>query len=219
MSLAMSQQNTNSVRPAVIGGVIALHAVFLLALLSIGTVAIPRLEEPITITLLNNKPIAASVPPMPIPVLPVSEARFTDVAAAIPLVTVATPQDSPKTMTLSLTTPAISAPSPSVSSSTAEAQLEPHMALVHETELSYIRTPEIRRPPASKRAGEHGIVYLMIVIDEEGLVCQVQIERSSLFERLDMAAMRAMRTARFQPVIRNGVPVAVRAIVPVEFPT
>jgi periplasmic protein TonB len=52
-------------------------------------------------------------------------------------------------------------------------------------------------PSASRRAGEEGTVRLKVLVDERGKPREVQVTKGSGFERLDQAAMEAVRKWRF----------------------
>src|SRR5690606_4544839 len=72
-------------------------------------------------------------------------------------------------------------------------------------------------PPAALRAGITGQVVLVIDVDASGNVLDVTVERSSRNRDLDRAAIAAARRWRFNPEIRDGVAVAGRVRVPVDF--
>ncbi|MBA2239420.1 MAG: energy transducer TonB, partial [Lysobacter sp.] len=72
-------------------------------------------------------------------------------------------------------------------------------------------------PPQEARQGVGGTVILMISIDASGNVLNVEVEKSSRNRNLDRAAIDAARKWRFNPETRNGVAVASRVRVPVDF--
>jgi protein TonB len=78
-----------------------------------------------------------------------------------------------------------------------------------------------RAPPAypatSRRLGEVGVVVLRVELDEQGLVASVRIETASGFERLDQAALTAVKTWRCNPPRRNGQPTRAVARQPFHF--
>ena len=65
-------------------------------------------------------------------------------------------------------------------------------------------------PAFSKRLNEQGKVVLQVVLGEDGRVANAEVKTSSGFQRLDDAALNAVKTWRCKPSVRNGV--AVRAI-------
>jgi len=80
-----------------------------------------------------------------------------------------------------------------------------------------ISTPGPNYPRASLRRGESGEVLLRVHVDARGRTASVDIIRSSQFNRLDQAAVSAVRRWRFEPATRDGQPVAGEVQVPVDF--
>ena len=74
------------------------------------------------------------------------------------------------------------------------------------SKASYLNNPKPPYPPMSKRLGETGTVILKVLVGADGTAKEVQIRKSSGFERLDMAAQEAVRKWRFVPGTRGGVP-------------
>jgi len=72
-------------------------------------------------------------------------------------------------------------------------------------------------PSASRRRGEAGSVVLRVELDEQGVVADARIETASGYERLDHAALAAVRTWRCNPPRRNGEPVRAIARQPFHF--
>jgi protein TonB len=81
----------------------------------------------------------------------------------------------------------------------------------------YLRNPAPAYPSASRRNGEQGTVLLRVLVNIAGDAAQVEIQRSSGFERLDDAARAAVRRWKFVPGRRGGEPVAAWVIVPLAF--
>jgi periplasmic protein TonB len=52
-------------------------------------------------------------------------------------------------------------------------------------------------PPQSRRLGEEGTVRLRVLVDERGRAQEVNVAKTSGFDRLDQAAMEAVRKWRF----------------------
>jgi protein TonB len=84
--------------------------------------------------------------------------------------------------------------------------------------VRYVTLPPVEVPRASRRAGEHGTVWLRVVVDVAGQPAQVSVQRSSGFARLDEQALWAMRQARFKPHTEDGRAVEVEVIAPIEYP-
>lgn len=91
------------------------------------------------------------------------------------------------------------------------------LPVVSDSEVDYVVRPEIRFPLAAKRAREHGTVLLAVIVDENGLVRQIRVHRSSGYQRLDEVALKALRALRVKPYTRNGMAMSVEIRVPVEF--
>jgi len=78
-----------------------------------------------------------------------------------------------------------------------------------------------RRPPAypslSRKLGETGKVVLRVELDETGRVSAARVITSSGFDRLDAAALAAVRTWRCRPAQRDGQAVRSVALQPFDF--
>ncbi|WP_169804495.1 energy transducer TonB [Sphingomonas pituitosa] len=74
-----------------------------------------------------------------------------------------------------------------------------------------------RYPAESRRRREVGTVVLMVVVDEDGRVGTISISDSSGFERLDKAALSAVRRWRWTPTVIDGRPSQVRGLVRIPF--
>jgi len=77
--------------------------------------------------------------------------------------------------------------------------------------------PEPPYTPEARDARIEGIVVLSIVIDTQGNVTDVQETSDPLGGGLDKMAMDTVKTWRFTPSTRNGIPVAVRVGVEISF--
>ncbi len=204
MPLIETQRKPHRVMPALL--VVVAHVAVGAVLMRTGVIELSAPADPIEVTLIAAPAVTSPPPPPPLSVsLPQSTSNIQAITPDIVLA------QAPET-THAITVAAAAMPS----AVSAPADAVP--VVVRENELSYINVPSIRRSAASKRAGEHGVVVLLLHIDEQGRVRNVQVEQSSSFARLDEAAASAMRSARFQPIQRNGRSCSVKAIVPVEFP-
>ena len=74
-----------------------------------------------------------------------------------------------------------------------------------------------RYPLESRRRRETGTVVLMVVVDEEGRVSAISVATSSGFDRLDKAALSAVRRWRWSPMMVEGRPSQVRGLVRIPF--
>jgi protein TonB len=83
--------------------------------------------------------------------------------------------------------------------------------------VEYLREPVPRYPPQSRKLREQGLVVLRVLIDEHGEACDVQIETSSGYERLDRAAREAIARAEFRPYVEDGRARRALVLIPIEF--
>ena len=83
--------------------------------------------------------------------------------------------------------------------------------------VEYVRPPAPVYPRESSRRREHGTVVLRVLVDSQGKPARIQVERSSGYERLDIAARQAVEKALFQPHEVNGVAQAAQVLIPIEF--
>jgi protein TonB len=74
-----------------------------------------------------------------------------------------------------------------------------------------------RYPTESRRKREQGTVVLSLVVGLDGAVEQISVSSSSGSDRLDRAALDAVRRWRWEPIVRSGQPVKVRGTVEIPF--
>ena len=91
----------------------------------------------------------------------------------------------------------------------------PTATVVEEPRL--VEGPPPDYPRVSVRAGEEGTVVCRLHISEAGVVSQVEVARSSGFERLDRAATEALSHWRFEPRRSDGRPVPATLLHQVTF--
>lgn len=80
-----------------------------------------------------------------------------------------------------------------------------------------LSAPDPVYPESARRRGVEGTVTAGLLIDADGGVTEVWVERSSGDGALDEAALAAVRRWRFAPARQNGVPGSARSRVPVVF--
>ena len=80
-----------------------------------------------------------------------------------------------------------------------------------------LSSPPPRYPPTAFRNGITGTVKVGLDIDDTGRVTAVDVRHSSGNKDLDAAALEAARRWRFNPAIENGVAVASRIEMPIDF--
>lgn len=74
-----------------------------------------------------------------------------------------------------------------------------------------------RYPLDSRRKREQGTVILQVLLSADGRVASVSVSQSSGFERLDKAALDAVRRWRWSPTLRGGQAVMVTGRVRIPF--
>jgi TonB family protein len=77
--------------------------------------------------------------------------------------------------------------------------------------------PDPPYTPQARKAQLSGVVVVQLSIDAEGKVVDAKEVSPRLGGGLDERALETVRTWKFQPAMRNGVPVAVRLVVQVSF--
>lgn len=159
-------------------------------------------------------PPATPRPPLPRPVpLPAVLAAPALPSAPVPAFTA--PPPPPETV---MPSPATPLPMAAAANPVAAPAPPPVRKQVPPTAVQYLVLPPVEVPRAARRAGEHGIVWLRVVVDVRGLPAQVQLQRSSGFARLDEQALWAMRQARFKPQTDNGTPIELEVTAPIDYP-
>lgn len=83
--------------------------------------------------------------------------------------------------------------------------------------VSYLNNPAPDYPAMSRRAGEEGRVVMKVLVSAEGLAEDVQIEHTSGSDRLDHAAVNAVKRWRFIPAKKNNQPLSAYVLVPMKF--
>ncbi|HEU4780150.1 MAG TPA: energy transducer TonB [Steroidobacteraceae bacterium] len=83
--------------------------------------------------------------------------------------------------------------------------------------VEYVRAPAPVYPAESKRKRERGTCLLRVMVDANGRAAQIRVERSSGYERLDIAAREAVEKALFRPHEVNGIAQAAQVLIPIEF--
>ena len=185
--------------------VLVLHGAVLYKLWSYRISPKPVDETTIMVNIINSPPSDQPKPPKPEPPKPqpVEPLKPQQLVAETPAVT----PDEPVAYA--------PAPSPSV----VEAPPLPTQPVVLAGELSVScqeRTPP-DYPLLSKRMNEQGKVVLRVELEEDGRVAHLEVIKSSGSQRLDSAALSAVKTWRCKPTMRNGVAVKAVALQPFNF--
>ncbi len=219
------------------GLVLAAHAGAAIWLWRAAAEPVPTVESPtIAVVMLDNEapvPPAPPAPPAPAtdtpppvePVPPAPAAR--SVAARAPSV-LATPTQAAAAVAAASPTPAapteapapVAAPAPAVVAPAPVPAAPPAPAApktLPSSAVRYLVPPVLSYPRASRELGESGVVRLRVLVDEQGRPREVEVAKSSGFPRLDQAALQAMRAARFQPHLEDGLPRMVWVQAPLNF--
>ncbi|HEX6637335.1 MAG TPA: TonB family protein [Steroidobacteraceae bacterium] len=193
-----TRANTRKNRPLFIGVTIAVHVVAIIGFMSVRHVT--RSEQPPTpiIAEIFEAPRSADEAP------PLAPPPMQEVVYSLPtpdVVSIDIESITPPPVTANTITPA--------SMQTAE----PPMV---ET-VEYVRAPAPVYPRESSRRREFGTVLLRVVVDSDGHAAQIRVERSSGYERLDVAARQAVEKALFRPYVVNGIRQTAQVLIPIEF--
>ena len=82
---------------------------------------------------------------------------------------------------------------------------------------AYLDNPAPNYPSVSRRLGEQGKVLLRVQVAADGKADSVALHTSSGSNRLDQAALAAVKKWRFVPAKRGGQAVSASVVVPVSF--
>lgn len=83
--------------------------------------------------------------------------------------------------------------------------------------VAYLNNPPPEYPKMAKRAGEEGRVVLKVLVSPEGRPESVDISKGSGFERLDNAALNAVKQWRFVPARKGEKTISAYVMVPLAF--
>lgn len=194
----------------VIGILAAAHAAVVGALLATGAITVQSSERPPIIVEMKAVPeLAPEQPPAP----PEFSLEPVEPQITAPEVLVETP---PPPVVSLVASPSLPSPSrvvvPTNSEGLGSAPVTPP-----DFEADYLNNPPPRYPPLSRRAREEGEVMLKVLVTPEGSAEVIELARSSGFERLDDAAVAAVRRWRFAPAKQAGRAVMAWVLVPLTF--
>ncbi|WP_052207969.1 energy transducer TonB [Croceibacterium mercuriale] len=212
-------------RLAAIGITLGVHVVLALALLGLGVRA--SRQDSARIVAVNLTPGSETKQPQPeqAPQPSPMEPRQLETAIRAPDLPVPTVRPaiafSPAMLQPAAVAPAVAAPAPPAAAEPVAAAPAPPAAAatVQSGDLGtrVLLAPPPRYPTQSRRRREQGTVELLLTLGTDGSVEAISVSRSSGFERLDDAALSAVRRWRWQPTVQAGAPVRVRGIVAIPF--
>ena len=84
-------------------------------------------------------------------------------------------------------------------------------------DADYLDNPAPAYPVLSRRLGEDGKVVLRVFVDASGVANQLEISTSSGSQRLDTAAIEAVRRWKFIPAKQGDKFVSAWVLVPINF--
>ena len=88
---------------------------------------------------------------------------------------------------------------------------------ISDANLQVTRRIEPVYPAQSRRAGEQGTAVFNVLVDENGHPLQINIAKSSGFDKLDQSALQAIHRWMFNPAVRGSQKVSAWTSVRVTF--
>lgn len=79
-----------------------------------------------------------------------------------------------------------------------------------------VKTPPPTYPGEMKRQGVSGVVAVVVVIDESGVVTSCSVAKSSRPE-FEESAVAAVKKWKFKPAQKDGGPVKIKVTIPIRF--
>jgi protein TonB len=209
-----------------------IHVALLAAILSMRHYEPVRPIEARTLTaeLLSPAPVAAPAavqstvpPPKPTPPVPHAKPKVQlrptpmPKPAPVPLPQAATP--SPTAPAAAQSAPPAPAAPTTPAAAAAPAIGRPTMEISAPKNVAHldcsIAKPDY--PMLSRRRGETGTAYVRFVVGLNGSLEDIALKKSSGFDRLDDAALAAVRASTCKPYLENGVPIRAAYTQPYEF--
>lgn len=130
---------------------------------------------------------------------------------------IATPEPAPVVATPATTAPTAPAIEANATAAAPAAPPAPARIELPSSDAAYLNNPKPSYPALSRRLGEQGKVVVRVLIGVDGRAQQAEIRTSSGYVRLDQAALATVRSWRYVPGTRNGIPEAMWFNVPVNF--
>jgi periplasmic protein TonB len=160
----------------------------------------------------------ATTPPPPAWVPPPLTLQAAPAAPAVLQAVDQNPVPPAPLAVISAAAPAAAAPSPATVPTPVPAPVPaPVPVVLPRSDADYLNNPAPNYPAASRRQGETGRVIVRCFVTADGKVDTLELRTSSGFERLDAAALQAVKSWRFKPGSKGGAPEAMWVNVPVVF--
>jgi protein TonB len=216
--------------------VIAAHVVLFAVALAVRSEPVPHPLESRTITaeLLSPAAVAAPAaiesppPPKPTPPVPHLKPKVQPRPTPVPKPT-PTPLPvaaAPSQHAITAPQPAPPAPpvpvapaDPAPAAPSAPAVGKPTLTLSAPKNVSHLECSIVQPdyPVLSRRRGESGTAYVRFVVGLTGKIENIELKKGSGFDRLDDAALAAMRSSSCKPYLENGEPIRAAYTQPFEF--
>lgn len=191
---------------------VLLHVAVVAAFLMIREQIVTKRQERLTVVNLTPAPPPppASTPETPTPqqAVVVTPRPAIEIPRPSPVQLVTTPDPVPQPVP----------PMPAIASPAPPAQPAPP-SVVQASDLGsrMVAGKAPSYPLESRRKREQGTVVMMLTLGFDGRVADISVTRSSGFDRLDQAALSAVRKWRWEPTLRGGQPVMVKGVVEIPF--
>ncbi|MDP1644076.1 MAG: TonB family protein [Thiobacillus sp.] len=204
--------------------VLVLHGAVLYGLWYVRVIPHPAETVTLFVSLINPPPPESrpkAIPPPKPPTKPIKQEAHRPVEPPHYHLAAEAPVMSPTEAVEPLPPPdpVVASPQSEPSVLVPSSQPKPDEPVTLASELAMVcpkRTPPTY-PPLARRLGETGKVVLRVEIDIAGRVSAAQVVSSSGFDRLDTAALAAVRTWRCHPAQRDGQVVRSVALQPFNF--
>ncbi len=195
----------------IVGGLVS-------SLMALNVVGNQQARETLTVVDMLSPPEPPAPPPPP-PQQPQPDpvqTRQPSPVVVLPPPIVLAPAPSPITTSPEPPPPQVTVPGPPAPPQPAPARA-PAIESVGDLSSRMIQATPPSYPRESRRRREEGTVVLMVLLGEDGKVADISVSQSSGFDRLDRAALAAVRRWVWSPTIRAGAPVMVRGMVEIPF--
>lgn len=177
-------------------------------------------QKPMPLPLAPEKPVSKPLPQAQAPANPTRE-RHPPRPTPTPVLAMTPEQQLVATASAVVAPPAPPAPvaaeATSAKASGSAASSTGNALTAARFDAAYLQNPKPNYPALSRRLGEEGKVMLKVRVSSEGKPLNVDLEKSSGFERLDNSARQAVLGWRFVPAKRGDEAIEATVIVPVSF--
>jgi protein TonB len=216
-----------------IGAALAIHIAWLTVLPEHQSEMLITPPHPIMVNWIDSAvtTVTATLPaakPLVQPERPLKQPKPKPVAkVAKPKAVLATTSETASSMAAPISepeqqhSPAQTAAEPkAVATSSASSSQEPSNqapATLPSLHADYLNNSAPTYPPESRQLGEQGKVLLRVLVKADGSVEQVNLRKSSGYDRLDSSALETVKQWRFVPAKRADQAIAAWVIVPISF--